>query len=146
MYELTRRVGRELGYIGHAGIEFRWDDRDNQYKYIECNPRMPENVEFDEYCDMPTVWNSYQVALGNSPEKSAHSQREGVIFLDLDGDLRSRLKDGESLLKILASYLKCMLRRRKGLSFAFDDPLPGLVVAWRLIGRLVRQVRLRVTG
>jgi len=146
VYELSRRVGRELGYIGHAGIEFRWDDRDNEYKYIECNPRMPENVEFDEYCDMPTVWNSYQVALGNSPEKSAHSQREGVIFLDLDGDLRGRLKDGESLVTILASYLKCMFRRRKGLSFAFDDPLPGLVVAWRFIGRLARQARLRVMG
>ena len=146
VYELARRVGRELGYVGHAGIEFRWDDRDNEYKYIECNPRMPENVEFDEYCDMPTVWNSYQVALGNSPKKSAHYQREGVIFLDLDGDLRSRLKDGESLGTILASYLKCLFRRRKGLSFAFDDPLPGLVVAWQLIGRLAKQVRLKVTG
>ena len=146
VYELTRRVGRELGYVGHAGIEFRWDDRDSDYKYIECNPRMPENVEFDEYCDMPTVWNSYQVALGNSPEKSAQTQREGVIFLDLDGDLRGRLVDGESLVTILASYLKCLFRRRKGLSFAFDDPMPGLIVCWHLIGKLARQARLKVTG
>ena len=140
VYELTRRVGNQLGYVGHAGIEFRWDKRDREYKYIECNPRMPENVEFDEYCDMPTVWNSYQVALGKHPEKSEHEQREGVYYLDLDGDLRGRLADGESLFAILASYLKIMLRRRKGPSFAWDDPRPGLVVAWRSMSSLARRV------
>jgi predicted ATP-grasp superfamily ATP-dependent carboligase len=141
VYELTRQVGRELGYIGHAGIEFRWDDRDNEYKYIECNPRMPENVEFDEYCDMPTVWNSYLVALGDEPKKSAHLQRDGVIYLDLDGDLRSRLNDGESVFAVLASYLKCIFRRRKGPNFAFDDPLPGFVVTWRLLCSVVERAR-----
>ena len=139
VYELTRRVGRELNYVGHAGIEFRWDDRDGQYKYIECNPRMPENVEFDEYCDMQTVWNSYQVALGNDPVKSPHSQRDGVIYLDLDGDLRGRLQDGESLLAVLGSYARCAFRRRKGPSFAIDDPLPGVVVAWRFVKSLARR-------
>lgn len=139
VYELTRQVGRELGYIGHAGIEFRWDERDNQYKYIECNPRMPENVEFDEYCGMPTVWNSYQVALGKDPASPSRRQQEGVVYLDLDGDLRSRLNDGESLGSIFSSYLKCLFRRRKGLSFAFDDPLPGLVVAWRFLRSLVNR-------
>ena len=143
-YELTRRVGNELHYVGHAGIEFRWDKRDKEYKYIECNPRMPENVEFDEFCDMPTVWNSYQVALGIDPDKSAHTQREGVYYLDLDGDLRGRLADGESLFAIIGSYLKIMLHRRKGPSFAWDDPRPGLVVAWRSVTSLARRVRSKV--
>jgi predicted ATP-grasp superfamily ATP-dependent carboligase len=145
VYELTRKVGNALGFIGHAGIEFRWDARDGQYKYIECNPRMPENVEFDEYCDMPTVWNSYLVALGNDPKRSEWSQRDGVIYLDLDGDLRGRLADGESLLAILASYLKYMFRRRKGPSFAIDDPLPGFIVARRALRTLWRRALSRVT-
>ena len=144
VYELTRRVGNELEYVGHAGIEFRWDKRDKEYKYIECNPRMPENVEFDEYCDMPTVWNSYQVALGNDPRMSPNMQREGVYYLDLDGDLRGRLADGESLFAILVSYLKILHRRRKGPSFAWDDPRPGFVVAWRSVGSLARRIRSKI--
>jgi len=133
VYELTKRLGKALEYIGHAGIEFRWDERDNQYKYIECNPRMPENVEFDEYCGLPTVWNSYLVALGNDPKDPPRQQRDGVIFLDLRTDLASRLKDGESILAILGSYLKYIFHRRKGQCFAYDDPMPGVWVAWRMI-------------
>ncbi len=139
VYELTRRVGSALGYVGHAGIEFRWDERDGQYKYIECNPRMPENVEFDEYCDLPTVWNSYLVALGNEPAKSARQQRDGVIFIDLRVDLAARLRDGEPILAILGSYLKYIFHRRKGQSFAFDDPKPGFMVAWRTLGALKKR-------
>lgn len=138
VYELTRRVGSALGYVGHAGIEFRWDERDGQYKYIECNPRMPDNVEFDEYCDMPTVWNSYLVALGEKPTKSARQQRDGVIFLDLRVDFAARLRDGEPILEILGSYLKYFFHRRKGQYFAFDDPKPGLLVLWRTLQTLKR--------
>ena len=133
VYELTRQIGRALGYVGHAGIEFRWDDRDEQYKYIECNPRMPENVEFDEYCGLPTVWNSYLVALGHEPEDPPRQQRTGVVFLDLRWDPGARLKDGESIFAILGSYARYSFHRRKGQCFAYDDPMPGFVVAWNML-------------
>jgi len=138
--ELTRKVGRSLDYVGHAGIEFRWDERDREYKYIECNPRMPENVEFDEFCGLPTVWNSYLVAIGKNPGAPRRRQRNGVIFLDLRMDLAARLRDGESIAAILESYLKYAFHKRKGQSFAFDDPMPGFVVAWRVLFSAIRRV------
>lgn len=140
VYELTRRIGKKLGYVGHAGIEFRWDDRDGEYKYIECNPRMPENVEFDEFCGLPTVWNSYLVALGERPYGSPRRQRDGVVFLDLRKDFATRLRDGERVWAIVGSYLRYVFHRRKGQTFAFDDPLPGFVVIWRLFEVLIKRV------
>lgn len=136
---LTRNLGKAIRYVGHAGVEFRWDERDHQYKYIECNPRMPENVEFDEYCGLPTVWNSYLVALNEEPEVQHQKQRDGVIFIDLRMDLAARLKDGESILAILATYLKYLFHRRKGQSFAFDDPMPGIIVALRILKSVKRR-------
>jgi len=138
--ELTRKVGRSLDYVGHAGIEFRWDERDREYKYIECNPRMPENVEFDEYCGLPTVWNSYLVTIGKDPGTPRRRQRNGVVFLDLRMDLAARLRDGESIVAILGSYLRYAFHKRKGQSFAFDDPMPGFVVAWRVLHSAIKRV------
>ena len=144
VYQLTRQLGKALGFVGHAGIEFRWDQRDQTYKYIECNPRMPENVEFDEYCGLATVWNSYLVAQGHHPEETPREQREGVIFLDLRSDAGARLSDGESITAIVASYLKYASHRRKGQTFAFDDPMPGLTVAWRILIALKNRVLSRL--
>ena len=132
--ELTRRVGTALGYVGHAGIEFRWDERSDSYLYIECNPRMPENVEFDEFCNVQTVWNSYLVAQGLTVENPAPGQKTGVVYLDLYGDVRGRMQDGESIFAIVASYLRHLRHARKGPYFALDDPRPGLVVAGRALG------------
>ena len=75
--ELVRKLGAGLAYKGHAGIEFRWDSRDETYKYIELNPRIPANVEFDEATRLPTVWNSYRVAIGPG---HAAGTAQGSVF------------------------------------------------------------------
>jgi predicted ATP-grasp superfamily ATP-dependent carboligase len=139
--ELTRKLGRALEYQGPANIEFRWDYRDETYKYIELNPRVGGNVEFDDATGVPTVWNTYRAAIGDA-EASGLKQRDNVFFLDLGPDLISRISDGEPLAAILWSYVKVVFRRRKGRYFALDDPVPGLVAAGRFTRRL-RQALLR---
>jgi predicted ATP-grasp superfamily ATP-dependent carboligase len=140
--ELARSLGLMLDYIGHAGIEFRWDSRDNVYKYIELNPRMPANVGFDEASGMPTVWNSYRVALSGTVEDGRACLKENIHYLDVEGDLFSLLEDRTPKLKALATLLGLLLfRRTNGPYFAWDDPLPGLVVAWRLLLRISGSIR-----
>jgi predicted ATP-grasp superfamily ATP-dependent carboligase len=131
--ELTRQLGKKLGYVGHAGIEFRWDERDQCYKYIEVNPRLPANVGFDEASGLPTVMNSYHVSLGNEVQKSKAPQRNGVYFLDMMDDLRSARADGVPAWRIAAEYCRLLFMPTNGLHFAWDDPMPGLVVGGRIL-------------
>lgn len=144
MVELTRELGRKLKLSGHAGIEFRWDERDQRYKYLEINPRIPANVGFDEACGLPTVMNSYRVSLGESVVPSGNVQRNGVYFIDLNHDPRSLQADGVPAYQIIGTYAKLLIRPTNGMYFAWDDPMPGLeilqrkcVTALRRLGRLI---------
>lgn len=138
--ELTRELGKKLEYVGHAGVEFRWDARDEKYYYIEVNPRLPANVGFDEACGLPTVWNSYQVSLGNVVRASGSCQKDGLYFVDLKGDFQSLLADGVPIWRIAMMYLKLPFMPTSGLYFAWDDPLPAFVVGMRFVGAAIRRV------
>ena len=142
--ELARELGKRLEYVGHAGIEFRWDDRDQLYKYIELNPRFPANVGFDEACGLPTAWNSYKVSLGDSAVCSGIEQDEGIYFVDLPGDLSSLLVDKTPPWKIATTTLALLFKRTSGLYFAWDDPKPGIVVAYRFVTRWCGKVYKRI--
>lgn len=135
VHELTRRIGQALGYVGHAGVEFRQDFRDGLYKYIEINPRIPANVELDEASGVPTVWNSYAACLGRPVSVSGSPQREGVFYVDLLEDIYARLIDQEPLVSIIRHHLTLLRRRRSGQYFAWDDPLPGLLRSARFVRR-----------
>ena len=136
--KLSKELGKALRYVGHAGVEFRWDDRDRSFKYIEINPRMPANVGFDEACGLKTVWNSYRVALGEEPDRSPRAQRSEVYFLDLKGDSYSVREDGLSPGRIVGGYISLLFKKTNGMYFAWDDPAPGLYVGWRFIAQKFR--------
>jgi len=138
--ELARDLGKKLEYVGHAGIEWRWDERDQLYKFIELNPRVPANVGFDEGCGLSTTWNSYRVALGEHAEHSNIEQKEDTYFIDLTGDLSSLLADGTPAPKIAATVLGLLFKRTSGQFFAWDDPLPGIVVGYRFLIRMLRKL------
>ena len=139
--QLTRRLGKALAYTGHAGIEFRWDERDGEYKYIELNPRMPANVGFDEACGLRTVWNSYRISAGEPPARPVRRQRDGVWYLDVKNDMRSAAADGISRAAFFAGALRRILfARTSGPYFAWDDPLPGVVVAARFLRTYLRSL------
>lgn len=140
--ELARSLGRKLDYVGHAGIEFRWDERDKDYKYIEVNPRLPANVGFDEASGLPTVWNSYLVALDQEVQAAGAKLKENLYYLDLKQDFYSLQEDTMSKPRAMLTLLRVLLSRRtSGPYFAWDDPMPGLLVGWRFITHVCRSVR-----
>jgi len=138
--ELTRKLGSKLKYVGHAGIEFRWDTTDQRFKYIELNPRIPANVEFDEACGLPTVWNSYQVSRGEEVVSSGKKQKPGIYFVCLPDDISSLLADNTPIQTILTSLAARLFKKTSGQFFAWDDPGPGLVVAGRYVSRVTRKI------
>ena len=142
--DLAKRLGKLLKYVGHAGIEFRWDTRDQRFKYIELNPRIPANVEFDEACGLPTVWNSYKVSLDDKVKHSGAAQKQGIYFVDLTGDLSSLLADNTPMFQIATTCIGLLFKKTSGLFFAWDDPKPGIVVGFRFMARMYRKFARRI--
>lgn len=138
--DLAKELGARLNYVGHAGIEFRWDNRDQRFKYIELNPRIPANVEFDDACGLPTVWNSYKVSLDEKVVSSGRQQKLGIFYIDLTADLSSLLADNTSIFKIVTTFIAILFKKTSGQYFAWDDPKPGIVVGVRFISRTVGKV------
>lgn len=134
--DLAKELGARLKYVGHAGIEFRWDTADKRFKYIEVNPRIPQNVEFDWACGLPTVWNSYKVSLNENVVSSGARQKQGIYYIDLKSDLSSLLADNTPILKIATTFVSLLFKKTSGLYFAWDDPKPGIVVGIRFISRM----------
>jgi predicted ATP-grasp superfamily ATP-dependent carboligase len=136
--ELARELGKRLGYVGHAGIEFRWDNRNNEYKYIELNPRIPGEVGFDQACGLPTVWNSYLVALGRENTCSGRAQKQGLAFHDMRRDILTMRAERKPVNEILRVQLAMLFRRTSGRYFAWDDIKPGVVELTRFLRHLFR--------
>lgn len=140
---LAAKLGKGLGYTGHAALEFKWDHRDRLYKYIELNPRTPASVALDEASGVPTVWNNYRVALGEEVEPLPSRQRDGVVYLIPLEDMYHRMKDGEPLPAILLHYLRYAFHKRVGPHFAWNDPLPGFADAGTFLSKLAEARRQR---
>lgn len=144
--ELARRLGKALRYSGSFGIEWHWDHRDGSYKYMELNPRFPLTIEFDDFCGLPTVWNTYRVALDENATYEPGIQRDGLFYLDPVDDMKARLADGERFWTIIGDYLRMLPRRKDGLHFAWDDPGPGLWITWRVIKAVTQRIIRRARG
>jgi len=138
--DLARELGARLKYVGHAGIEFRWDNRDQRFKYIELNPRIPANVEFDDACGLPTVWNSYKISLDEKVVASGRRQKLGIFYVDSTANLSSLLADNTSITKIVTTFIATLFKKTSGQYFAWDDPKPGIVVGVRFISRTAGKV------
>ena len=137
---LASGLGKALDYVGHMGVEYRWDERDGVFKYIELNPRIGGEIGFDEACGLPTVWNTYRIAAGERASHSGSRQREGLYFHNAYADIRSMRQDGVPLLRILATELGLLFRPTSGQWFRWHDPMPGVVVASRFVQLLFRRL------
>jgi len=132
--EVVRRValiGVRLGYTGPAMVEFKYDFRDGEYKYLELNPRVGICNWFDTLCGVNNVFAGYQVARGMEVVPTALRQRDGVMYLSFFEDSYARLKDGERPLGILRHYWANAGRRHAFAYFTWTDPLPCLVAGLR---------------
>jgi D-aspartate ligase len=131
-------LGERIRYAGPAMIEFKQDQRDQIYKYIEINPRIGMCNIFDTRCGVNNVHLAYRLARGEHLEPQPIGQREGVMYLNLFNDLYSRRLDGESPLAIAQHYTSHALRRHVFAIWDWRDPAPALHATSTLVRRILR--------
>ena len=127
-------------------FEFKYDERDDDYKYIELNPRLGMCNYFDTSCGINNVANAYWVAIGEEGRIESRLQNDGVIFMSLFEDLYSRLKDGQSVARILRTYLRDFFHPHVFAYFSLKDPAPALVMLYRDCSLLLRSMRKKLVG
>jgi D-aspartate ligase len=140
---LVAQIGRRLGYTGPAMLEFKYDDRDGCYKYLETNPRLGQCNFFDTRCGVNNVHATYLLALGRDLPARLPRQRDNVMFLNLLFDLRGRLADRQKLAAAVRLYLRDLALPHVGQWQYWRDPLPALAHTARCLLSGLRHLRQR---
>ncbi len=131
--DLVRRIGAALPYAGPAMMEFKYDERDGQYKYFETNPRIGQCNFFDTWCGVNNVYAAYQLALGRDLPAVLPRQRNDVMFINLLFDLRGRLSDRQGLASLSLFYFRHLWFRHVGQWQYWRDPVPGVANGYRCL-------------
>ncbi len=123
--ELSRNLMQSLNWRGFANVEFKFDIRDNNYKFIEINARVWQQISHAEALgiNFPILMYNDCLGMNNIKEKSYKLNSKWV---DLSSDPLAAYKalhnGNESLIDILRTYRNV---DAFGL-FAIDDIKPFL--------------------
>lgn len=140
---LSRKLGKALGYVGPAMVEFKFDSRDNSYKYIELNPRLGMCNYFDTSCGINNAYVYCQLLNGEVPDYSLQMKND-VIFVSLYEDFFSRRKDGESVRQILSAYLNDFFKPHVFIYHTWWDPAPSVRMLVRQLTGLLKALLRKV--
>ena len=135
LVDLSRSVGKLLGYVGIADLDWKYDTRDGQFKYLELNPRLGLCHYFGTRCGINLTLDAYRVARGETLATDV-KQVDGRMFLAVLEEIGARLQSGESFFSVVRSILGALTSRPVGAYFAPDDILPGPFAVARVGYRL----------
>ncbi len=125
----VKKLGEGVGYVGPAMVEFKVDDRDGKYKYIEVNPRLGLCNYFDTSCGKNNVYATYCVAMGITFVEQP--QKVNRMFLSFYEDLYSRFRDGQKSMQVFKTYFSNVRKMHTFMYFSWVDPWPALVIGYR---------------
>ena len=117
---------QSIGYRGIAGLEFKRDRDDNQYKLLDFNPRLMLSDGLTAYCGINLPLLQYLDLTGQRAE-ARREYAEGVTWLESIADFHAFKQYHERGELGFKDWLKSLSRARVFALFAWDDPLPFLV-------------------
>ena len=137
---LAQKLLKEVGLRGVANLEFKWDQRDGEYKLIECNARFTASnaLVASSGCDVASF--VYNRIVGRSPlppdgykwgRRLWDPVRDFWAFMELR-------KRGELT---TAQWVRSILHRQTFPYFNWSDPLPAVARAIKPLRRWLRNRR-----
>lgn len=140
--EAAHSLLRSIDYSGLVEVEFKRDHRDNSLRLLDVNPRPWSWFGLCAAAGVDLGAMLWQVA--NSRQAQPAAARPGVSWMYLARDL---VGAAELILRGrigVVDYLRSFGGVRSWATFAFDDPLPGVVdlplTAWRVLTRRVLRI------
>jgi D-aspartate ligase len=146
VHDTTVRLMRALGYRGILDIGYRYDARDGKYKLLDVNPRIGGSFRlFVGGNGMDVLRALYLDLTGQQvPSTSGSEGRRWMVQpIDLASSIAYRMRRDITV----AAWIRSFKGVREEAWFAFDDPLPFLVLWIRLlIDWLPRRLLRRATA
>ena len=138
LIELCTRFMKQIGYRGHVGIEFKYDERDDTYKLIEINARFGLWDGLSALCEIDFAFINYQYLLGRPVTASAVFD-DGVKWISFERDLPAFLKyRKEGALTLWKWLVSIATGRRDYAVFAWDDPVPFMLSSFHFVYDRIR--------
>jgi D-aspartate ligase len=127
VHELGHKLLRSVAYRGFAQVEFAYDARDDEFKVLEVNTRLPvwAGLVMSRYFDVAKL--AYDDLCGRSPRPRGTYTDDGVSWIYLAKDVWSSLEMARRGELGARGFLSAYVGRRKVRAiFAADDPLPAV--------------------
>lgn len=143
--ECVTELLSKLNYRGIFSAEFKRDSRNGNFCILEVNTRAWWYVEFAARCGVNVCRMAYEDARELPVTSAPRTYATGVGCVNLYGDIKSVLAQTSAARgprrKILGQWAHSHLH-----VFRFDDPKPGLSVAWNISAQLIRNNLQRLLG
>jgi D-aspartate ligase len=117
---------QSIGYRGIAGLEYKLDREDQQYKLLDFNPRLMLSDSLTAYCGINLPLMQYLDLTSQRPAPRPEYP-EGVKWLDSIADFHSFKQYHERGELGFKDWLNSLRGAKVFALFAWDDPLPFLV-------------------
>jgi predicted ATP-grasp superfamily ATP-dependent carboligase len=138
---MAEKLGKRFKYVGPAMFEFKFDYRDNEFKYIEINPRLGMCNIFDTRCGVNNVYSTYLIAIGKGVGIQNVKQLDDAIYINFFDDFICRIKDKEPILEILKHYFSNVTHKHVHAHWFWKDPLPAYKALKETSKRLLRLLK-----
>lgn len=137
---LAKRLLKEVGLRGVANLEFKWDQRDGQYKLIECNARFTASnaLVASSGCDVASF--VYNRLVGRS-QPLPGGFRWGLRLWDPIRDFWAFMELRKRGELTTGQWLRSLLHRQMFPYFNWSDPLPAIARATKPLRRWLRNRR-----
>lgn len=137
--KITEDFMKDLGYRGILDIGYRWDPRDGLYKVLDINPRIGQAFRlFVAENGMDVVRVLYRDLGGE--EVGLINPREGRKWIIEDYDIESSLDYYREGTLSFRAWLKSFKGLEEGAWFSWRDPVPFLMICYRLVKKAAKWV------
>ena len=121
--EMGATYFRTMGFSGIGQIEFKYDERDRLYKFIEMNPRIWLQNSLADRCGINFPLLAYDDLVGNRTETTSRFD-EDVKWIDFRTDCRSFREYKKEGSIGWGEWVRSLGGRKVFSIFSADDPVP----------------------
>lgn len=114
-----------IGYHGLADLEFKYDPRDQRFKFIEINPRPCGLIALAAAAGLDMPFLAYCELTTGEPPSALPPAQDGLIWMSMLDDLTSCLKYGQGEF-LLWQWLKMIFAKDCDAIFSHQDIKPFL--------------------
>ena len=113
------------GFAGFANTEFKWDERDGKFKYIETNPRVWQQIGLAAKCGLDFAEIQYRDLTNQPAPRPAGDYRSGVKWVDPVRDAYSFIENRKRGRLTFTEWISSLSGARAFGIFSWKDPWPA---------------------